>query len=56
MTNILADSVSAQTTDQKPESCLTNIVKTFVFSVVVILVCAVIDISPVLASAIRPHF
>ena len=42
MTNILADSVSAQTTDQKPESWLTNLVKTFVFSVVVVLVCAVV--------------
>jgi hypothetical protein len=26
--------------DQKPESCLTNLVKTFVFSVVVVLMCA----------------
>jgi hypothetical protein len=41
MTNILADSVSAQTTEQKPESWLTNLVKTFLFSVVVVLVCAV---------------
>lgn len=39
MTNIVP--ASTQTADQKPESCLTNLVKTFVFSVAVVLVCAV---------------
>jgi hypothetical protein len=41
MTNTLVDPASTQITSQRPESCLTNLVKTFVFSAVVVLVCAV---------------